>query len=85
MSEHTPGPWTLDKAAGGWLLLSNGSDVTTEPFDCADADARLIAAAPELLDALRYLLENAEAAGWSEMMLSGARAAVAKAEWRTEK
>lgn len=54
---HTPGPWILDQAAGGWLLLSSGSDVTSEPFDCADADARLMAAGPELLAALKSLVQ----------------------------
>ncbi len=29
-----------------------------EPFDCADADARLIAAAPQMLEALRAALES---------------------------
>jgi hypothetical protein len=47
-------------------------------------DARLIAAAPELLAACKYLLENAEAAGWSEFMLSDAKAAISKAEGRGE-
>ncbi len=43
---------------------------------------RLLAAAPELLAALRYMVENAEADGWSELMLSDAKAAIAKAEGR---
>jgi hypothetical protein len=46
------------------------------------ANAALIAAAPELLDALRYMVANAEADGWSELMLSDAKAAIAKAEGR---
>lgn len=45
-----------------------------------EANARLIAAAPELLDALRYMVENAEAAGWSGLMLDDAREAISKAE-----
>lgn len=39
----------------------------------------LMAAAPELLDALRYMVENAEAEGWSGLMLDDARAAIKKA------
>lgn len=39
----------------------------------------LMAAAPELLDALRYMVENAEAEGWSGLMLGDARAAIKKA------
>ena len=48
-----------------------------------EADARLIAAAPELLIALRDLLEDAIALGICESNMSGsavaARAAIAKA------
>jgi hypothetical protein len=54
---HTPGPWVLDESESGWLLLSNGADVTSEPFDCADADARLMAAGPDLLAALKSLVQ----------------------------
>jgi hypothetical protein len=46
--------------------------------------ATLFAAAPELLAALRYMVENAEADGWSSLMLSDAKAAIAKAEGRGE-
>ena len=53
MSAHTPGPWTLDPCASGWMLISNGQDITAEPLDARDADARLIAAAPALLEALQ--------------------------------
>jgi hypothetical protein len=50
-------------------------------FESGDeANARLIAAAPELLSALRYMVENAESEGWSGLMLSDAVAAIAKAE-----
>ena len=50
----------------------------------AEDVANLIAAAPELLEQCKYLLENAGAAGWSEFMLADARAAIAKAEGRSE-
>jgi hypothetical protein len=43
------------------------------------SDSKLVAAAPELLDACRYLLANAKAEGWSEFMLGDARSAIAKA------
>jgi len=45
---------------------------------------RLLAAAPEMLEALRYMLANAEADGWSELMLSDAKDAIAKAEGRPD-
>jgi hypothetical protein len=46
--------------------------------------AKLVAAAPELLSALQYMVENAEAEGWSCLMLSDAVAAIAKAEGRSD-
>lgn len=55
---HTPGPWTLLPDADGWTLHSNGTDITTQSFDCSDADARLIAAAPELLESLQIITKN---------------------------
>ena len=53
--QHTPAPWTLDPCASGWMLISNGQDITAKPFDARDADARLIAAAPDLLAALQMV------------------------------
>lgn len=44
-----------------------------------DADARLIAAAPELLEACIYLAEGIEACGVTGVYLDQARAAIAKA------
>ena len=82
-TQHTPAPWTLDPCASGWMLISNGQDITAEPFDARDADARLIASAPDLLIALRDLLEDAVALGICESNMSGsavaARAAIARA------
>ena len=80
---HTPGPWVLDSCHDGWQLLANGSNVTAEPFDCSDADARLIASAPQLLAALKGLLpwHNGTAQGgvWTDAL-----AAINKAEGRGE-
>lgn len=45
-----------------------------------EESARLRKAAQELLDSLRYMVANAEADGWSELMLSDAKKAIAKAE-----
>lgn len=63
-TKHTPGPWTVPAgqivadtvwARGGHLeickLYGNGRDAET-----ADADARLIAAAPDMLEALEKIL-----------------------------
>jgi hypothetical protein len=57
---HTQGPWTLDETANGWTLLANGGEITADHFDCAKADAHLIAAAPDLLEALWQIVTDAE-------------------------
>lgn len=71
MSEHTPGPWTYSGDEDGdfciWgpgrnEFLANVDQESFGPvppmkiaFDINQANARLISAAPELLDALEYL------------------------------
>jgi hypothetical protein len=97
MAEHTPGPWAYDTESNevfatgdhygaGWIARVEGNDSNGTPFseEMRLANARLIAAAPELLVALKYMLGNAEADGWSEMMLADARSAIAKPEGRGE-
>jgi hypothetical protein len=62
MSKHTPGPWVLDQGVSSKVMLidskaTNGA--VGEIVDCRNpADARLIAAAPDLLEALKYVLED---------------------------
>jgi hypothetical protein len=91
---HTPGPWTVPGYVCGPDIGIIGNDrivamVTNDedrPIDDAEqlANARLMAAAPELLDSLRYMVANAEAEGWSELMTGDAAAAIAKAEGRVQ-
>ena len=89
VTKHTPGPWEMMpplgegnysvmsskvNAGGNWYVaeIPNGSHAE------AQANARLIAAAPELLDALRLVLAHDGAltgADWTAI-----RAAIAKAE-----
>lgn len=88
VSAHTPAPWVAD---GVWVYDANGLTVA----NCGDMNrrhlqrqetARLIAAAPELLEALeaavwtgeRRPFANEDQAFW-EAWLPRARAAVAKA------
>lgn len=82
MSEHTPGPWEVEGI--GQVIVPNRppawrtlADVYGEHGDeeQADADAHLIAAAPDLLAALEALLPHLEDA----RMDDGAKAAIAKA------
>ena len=60
MTQHTPGPWNYSKpefADGRYSIYANGPLATTaseaDYGDSALPNARLIAAAPELLEALR--------------------------------
>jgi hypothetical protein len=94
---HTPGPWKwLDYPDGRKLLLNRDRAVIhcpDAPMTCDPADACLIAAAPELLDALNAWREfldllpgSTELTYGSGLALVKARelsdAAIAKAEGR---
>lgn len=80
--EHTPGPWTYgDDGISGCSFVPEPPTADT-PHGLGlrlEADARLIAAAPDLLAALRAICEAGDAI---EVMnaLPTARAAIAKAE-----
>lgn len=58
MSKHTPGPWTFEAGGHGncGMIVGKTSVVCDFVDDPKEADARLIAAAPELLEALEELL-----------------------------
>jgi hypothetical protein len=70
MSKHTPGPWTakMSKWHEESLLVQAGMPSNrvlarfgsaTEPLDDTDrANARLISAAPEMLEALKLVRES---------------------------
>ena len=82
-TQHTPGPWEIlynDPQEEYW--------VTRPHYDAGPAkivyhieDARLIAAAPDLLEALKEMLDNHEDActGYGEGAAEKARAAITKA------
>jgi hypothetical protein len=84
---HTPGPWTWDRDETamqefrGYSIsvpANDGSRVVLIPPECIEdeADARLIAAAPDLLAVLEDLMTYDETTAKSEE----ARAALAKAK-----
>jgi len=91
MTKHTPGPWAVADvgevvvcATGRTLCDVYSSFGTGE--EQADADARLIAAAPDLLAALEAFVEAEHAAsiGWRAFgmyvdAVDAAKAAIAKA------
>jgi hypothetical protein len=96
MSKHTPGPWAAELWNNsstddiGWTITRNGSRVPTSTFDGdeaeAEANARLIAAAPDLLEALSAMLEQFNYNTITGIVhdesaaIAKARAAIAKAE-----
>jgi hypothetical protein len=74
-TKHTPGPWTV---SGGTIRNLHGHLVAD--FHSTDADARLIAAAPELLAALRSIADSdPDAPEFIACAMAVARAAIAKA------
>ncbi len=90
MSKHTPGPWTFRQAGANWRVYASDG----RSFDAGDAlyhpeneaNARLIAAAPELLRALEDLVDEQNGPpliryekSWAAAM-GKARSAIAKAE-----
>lgn len=88
-AKHTPGPWTwLDYPDGRKLLSGQNKAVIhcpAAPITCDPADMALIAAAPDLLEALNNL-EHAtrgsvlEGNPYAQEVIKAARAAVAKAK-----
>ena len=78
MRKHTPGPWRYEYEPGfcGELIAANGTIIAEFISEPRPPNARLIAAAPELLEALQGLITGAEAMGWNTKK---ARAAIAKA------
>ena len=61
MNAHTPGPWKAALPIGNPPFVSNEGTVVVQKvgpigdYATAEANARLIAAAPELLEALKLL------------------------------
>lgn len=96
MSKHTPGPWTFRRARSGehrWWIEGPGGD--EKPWYIAEtagrgqeneANARLIAAAPELLAALQDFIAMGQQYGWDDattgraILMNVGRRAIAKAE-----
>lgn len=87
-NQHTPGPWYVTGSdVGGAMIVTNDAIVArwpeNGPLRGQVPNARLIAAAPDLLAALEHLLADARACEMDVGQYSGslieARAAIAKA------
>ena len=95
-AKHTPGPWTYHKMeewtraedSGKINIIAHGPIAYTGDNgngpENAEANAALIAAAPDLLAALRGLVHRctSEGVGTSWANMNDAREAIAKAEGR---
>lgn len=91
MSKHTPGPWTMAPKKPGTPFTVRGPGFTllalTPPMDSevAEANARLMSAAPELLTELRSMVIDCCGQPLNMIGCGGclsARMVIAKAEGR---
>ena len=106
-SKHTPGPWNVYRKSDAapndlpWVAATGNrvlafvayESILKDDLARADANARLIAAAPDLLETLKLfvseyveLVESGDAGFWdaeTEEKVKQARAAIAKAEGRS--
>ncbi len=91
MSKHTPGPWIFEERVAGFDILAPESVYYVAEYlgvDCGVidniADACLIAAAPELLEALEEIVkeycENPDNGRTLRWAIDGAKEAIAKAK-----
>lgn len=87
MSKHTPGPWSVDEphqvwaeSAGEYVAITQVEEWETLPRDQVEANARLIAAAPDLLEALKAFANEIVPNNPNDPLWVNARAAIAKAE-----
>ena len=90
MSAHTPGPWSLNGVMAMdtplWIVSIPGEQARIEVADYSvesEGNARLIAAAPDLLAAIRALLRETDLRDGTQAAWEKAHAAIAKAEGRS--
>lgn len=89
---HTPGPWTIEYETEGGEPYDDGVRIDSPEgpvaFNVIDCSAHLIAAAPELLVALKELVHydegSSEQGSFGYEVLQRCKAAIAKAEGRAE-
>lgn len=88
MSKHTPGPWRLEidesPHEGNSVMSADGKEVIRnggydQYNECSESDARLIAAAPEMLLLLKAAVEGNLGGEWYRLVLE----IIAKAEIET--
>ena len=83
MSKATPGPWIIRETPTHIAVIgANNETLFHDDKRCPAVieDARLIAAAPDMLDALKLVVDTFEDGGWPSATIVIAKAAIAKAE-----
>jgi hypothetical protein len=87
-TKHTPGPWFvgygthscavyMKPVSEGWLVRDQIARFDRDGNGEGEANAKLIAAAPELLAALKQWADNPD--GWNVDQVTAAHALIAKA------
>ena len=89
-AQHTPGPWTMDRGTplvvmdrrGAYVAQCDGISATIGSTEEMIANANLIAAAPDLLAALKAIVGECDGGthDGGTIGMNLARAAIAKAE-----
>ena len=88
MRSHTPGPWIIEDnpcvkpavQVAAFDGVGNRHLQVIIQSHVREEDARLIAAAPELLEALELMIDTHDEGGWPTASITIARAAIAKAK-----
>jgi hypothetical protein len=91
MNTHTPGPWKIEENLDQGNIDIRSDDIyrfyiaeVWGGMDAHKANAHLIAAAPDLLEALEALVKQAEGHKAVGVYWDEARAAIAKAKGETK-
>lgn len=79
MSKHTPGPWVARRCGSGWAIDFNEDQEQVVDHVYEQADANLIAAAPDLLNACQQAREFLKSIANNTDELDALDAAIAKA------
>lgn len=80
-AQHTPGPWRYVHEPGycGELIAQDGTTIAEFVVEPSLDNARLIAAAPELLEALQALVNEPQPLGIDSTAYQAALVAITKA------
>ena len=80
MSEFTPGPWVVKgRFPHQYIMAGHVCIIQSFGGGSVEADARLLASAPELLEALEAIAATWDFTGFHGPLIKNAKAAIAKA------